>query len=55
MEQKRKNKGIRETKSRAEQLYMAERMAKARAKKQFQEGYVVLDIETTGTSLEKMR
>ena len=40
-------------KSRAEQLYMAERMAKARAKKQFQEGYVVLDIETTGTSLEK--
>ena len=39
--------------SRAEQLYMAERMAKARAKKQFQEGYVVLDIETTGTSLEK--
>ena len=28
-------------------------MAKARAKKQFQEGYVVLDIETTGTSLEK--
>ena len=38
-------------KSRAEQLYMAERMAKARAKKQFQEGYVVLDIETTGTSL----
>ena len=40
-------------KSRAEQLYMAERMAKARAKKQFQEGYVVLDIETTGTLLEK--
>lgn len=40
-------------KSRAEQLYMAERMAKSRAKKQFQEGYVVLDIETTGTSLEK--
>ena len=40
-------------KSREEQLYMAERMAKARAKKQFQEGYVVLDIETTGTSLEK--
>ena len=40
-------------KSRAEQLYMAERMAKARAKKQFHEGYVVLDIETTGTSLEK--
>lgn len=40
-------------KSRAEQLYMADRMAKARAKRQFQEGYVVLDIETTGTSLEK--
>ena len=40
-------------KSRAEQLYIADRMAKARSRKMFQEGYVVLDIETTGTSLEK--
>ena len=26
---------------------MADRMAKARARKKFQEGFVVLDIETT--------
>ena len=32
---------------------MADRMAKARARKKFQEGFVVLDIETTGTSPEK--
>lgn len=32
---------------------MADRMAKARARKKFQEDFVVLDIETTGTSPEK--
>ena len=32
---------------------MADKMAKARARKKFQEDFVVLDIETTGTSPEK--
>ena len=49
----KEDKGISGAKSRAERLYMADRMAKARARKKFQEGFVVLDIETTGTSPEK--
>ena len=40
-----------ESKSRAERLLIADRMKRAQAKKHFQEGYVVLDVETTGTSL----
>lgn len=38
-------------KSRAERFLIADRMRRAQAKKHFQEGYVVLDVETTGTSL----
>mgnify|MGYP000323224963 FL=1 len=49
----KEDKGISGAKSRAERLYMADRMAKARARKKFQEDFVVLDIETTGTSPEK--
>ena len=40
-----------ESKSRAERFLIADRMKRAQAKKHFQEGYVVLDVETTGTSL----
>lgn len=49
----KEDKGISGAKSRAERLYMADKMAKARARKKFQEDFVVLDIETTGTSPEK--